>query len=216
MATPFVKALVASFVLHASLMGGALYSVAWQPALSLDTTPNAPPAMVVQLASLPTSAVEDGRVEHAVAPMPEPVLASPPQPVAMPKAIPKPASTRPRQMAPAKEHLSSAVQLTPAPVAVDAHGGRHAYEAVLMAHIARYRDYPPRALAQRLQGTGVVHFRLDAHGTLINAHLVESTGHALLDTAMMRAIEKASPYPAPPDGAEEFTLPVRFVVGGVK
>jgi protein TonB len=92
--------------------------------------------------------------------------------------------------------------------------GAHAdFAALVAARLARAKQYPGAAQARRMQGTGVVRFSIDAAGRVTAARLDRSTGHALLDEAIMRTLRRAS-LPAIPEtlglSRMEFSVPIAF------
>jgi len=92
-------------------------------------------------------------------------------------------------------------------------GARADFAALVAARLARAKQYPDAAQARRMQGTGVVWFRIDAGGRVTAARLDQSTGHALLDEAIMRTLRRAS-LPAIPAtlglSRMEFSVPIAF------
>jgi len=74
------------------------------------------------------------------------------------------------------------------------------YDAMVLARFAEAKRYPPRARAQRLEGHVGIEFTLSASGALIEAEIVESSGHRALDRAVLRQIERVSPFPPRTDG----------------
>ena len=69
------------------------------------------------------------------------------------------------------------------------------------------RFYPPAAIAQGLEGEAILMLRFGSGGTLINAEVAKSSGHAILDEAALRAI-RATPHFAA--GPREMLFPVSF------
>jgi len=68
--------------------------------------------------------------------------------------------------------------------------------------------YPQEAIARGLQGEALVLLFLDEAGNVIAARLEESSGHALLDDAAVRAARMLRALPA--GAPREALLPVRF------
>lgn len=67
--------------------------------------------------------------------------------------------------------------------------------------------YPPAAIAQGLEGEAWVRLIFDEHGRVSTVSLVQSSGHALLDRAALRAARRLH---APEATLSELILPVRF------
>jgi len=58
-----------------------------------------------------------------------------------------------------------------------------------------------------VRGQSVVAFRIAAGGGLASVSIAIRSGSAKLDAAAMRAIQRAAPFPVPPEGARrDFTI----------
>lgn len=68
--------------------------------------------------------------------------------------------------------------------------------------------YPPEAIAQGRQGEVLVLLILDEHGDVVASRVEQSSGHAILDSAALRAVRSLRSLPA--DAPRETLLPVRF------
>jgi periplasmic protein TonB len=68
--------------------------------------------------------------------------------------------------------------------------------------LARRRD---------MQGRAVVSFMLHTSGTATDLRIVESSGHAVLDTAALDVVARAVPLPAP-DAPTQVVLPIVFAL----
>jgi protein TonB len=53
-------------------------------------------------------------------------------------------------------------------------------------------------MKQKREGAGRVTFRINVDGTVLDPRITESTGYAALDEAVLDALHRASPVPAPP------------------
>ena len=96
-------------------------------------------------------------------------------------------------------------------------GGRanvSSYQAEVLAHLQRYRLYPPEARSRGIVGMALVHFALAANGSVIAASLAKSSGAASLDEAALSMVRRASPFPPiPPElgrARMDFSAPIRF------
>lgn len=74
--------------------------------------------------------------------------------------------------------------------------------------IARELFYPTEAIERGLEGEALVLIFLDEAGNAIAARIESSSGHALLDTAAVRAARTLRAMPA--SAPREAVLPVRF------
>jgi protein TonB len=85
------------------------------------------------------------------------------------------------------------------------------WQALLMAHIERYKRYPSDARPRGERGIASVYFTIDGRGNVLSAKLVRSSGFSALDQEVVSAVRRASPVPAPPSSANRtITVPMRF------
>jgi periplasmic protein TonB len=179
-----------------------------------------------------------------VAPSPEVALPQPARPVeiakpaeaAKPSAKPKPEPKRAardearRQRAEAKPESREppAPRTTAAPRAERqaalqsaAQAGRAAaaaalpsYRERLVAHLARYKQYPSASKAAGDQGTALLSFTVGRSGQVLASRLARSSGHSALDAETMAMIHRAQPLPSfPPEltqASMSFTVPINF------
>ncbi|WP_235976451.1 energy transducer TonB family protein [Sandaracinobacteroides hominis] len=122
----------------------------------------------------------------------EQVVEAPPIPeTTAPKSIPAPPATKP----------SSNVEAS--------------WEALLLAHLEKYRRYPAAARARREQGVAYVQFRMNRAGTILSARIQRSSGSAVLDSAALETLRRAQPLPPIPQERPdelELSVPVEFFV----
>lgn len=198
--------------------------------------PSEPPPEVVALpepepVSEPVPVVERG---EPVAPPPRPVV----RPVDKPKPPPKPPAkpVKPAPVAPvtaptAPPVADSVPALTspaavpaPAQQAAEAQASRQReadamaeYRGLLMALLARHKEYP--RLSRRLgeQGEVRVAFEVAADGRVLSVALVQGSGHARLDEATLGIFEvlnrQLPPFlPGMAAASLRFELPVRYAL----
>jgi|GEM_PF-992261 len=88
------------------------------------------------------------------------------------------------------------------------------YNAMVLAHLQRFRVYPEQARASKITGVSTVRFTLGAGGNVIAVSLAGSSGQGILDQAALAMVQRASPFPPiPPSlgrGSMSFAAPVRF------
>lgn len=88
------------------------------------------------------------------------------------------------------------------------------YNAMVLAHLQRYRVYPEQARASRVTGVSTVRFTLGAGGNVISVSLAGSSGTGMLDQAALAMVQRASPFPPIPPSlgraSMTFAAPVRF------
>jgi TonB family protein len=88
------------------------------------------------------------------------------------------------------------------------------YQAEVLAHLQRYRVYPPEARNRGITGTAMVRFALASNGGVMSASLGRSSGAEILDEAALSMVRRASPFPPIPPGLGrshmDFAAPIRF------
>lgn len=88
------------------------------------------------------------------------------------------------------------------------------YVRRFMARLERYKHYPRAARVHQLEGTALLWLRVDRGGRVLAYDVEESSGHRLLDRAVLRAIERASPMPPLPANYPrtelELVVPIAF------
>ncbi|WP_024511633.1 energy transducer TonB [Bradyrhizobium sp. ARR65] len=85
------------------------------------------------------------------------------------------------------------------------------WQSRLMAHLERRKRYPPAAREKGETGIVFVRFRIDDAGNVLSVALARSSGFSELDGEVLSLVQRASPVPAPPPGANKLiTAPVRF------
>lgn len=79
------------------------------------------------------------------------------------------------------------------------------YPGLVRKHLSRAPH--PRL---RARGAAVIRFGLDVSGRVVAAQVARSSGSAPLDAAALRMVRSASPFPAPPKGAQRsFTIQIK-------
>jgi periplasmic protein TonB len=153
-------------------------------------------------------------------PKPEPAKVEPekkPSPV-KPKVV-RAEAKKPTEAPPAPRTTASPKAERLGPAALVASTGASAaavasYNQLVLAHLRRFKQYPPEAKAAGIQGVGRVNFTLSRSGQVMASKLVGSTGHAALDAESMATLRRAQPFPPfPPDmkqASMSFTMPVSF------
>jgi protein TonB len=90
------------------------------------------------------------------------------------------------------------------------------YNAMVLAHLQRFRVYPEQARAAKIIGVATVRFTISASGSVVGVSLAGSSGASVLDQAAVSMVQRASPFPPIPAslarGSMSFAAPVRFNV----
>ncbi len=87
-----------------------------------------------------------------------------------------------------------------------------AYLALIRARIEANRNYPASARRSGHEGTTSIQVTIDSDGTLASAQVTQSSGHFALDRAATRMVQKAAPFPEPPQPTFQVTLPIAFAL----
>lgn len=205
------------------------------PTLSVASTESPPPDLPPLPAPEPEVKGPDlPKEEHAdavLAPLP------PPPPLPSPTATPTPAPQvekkppppkkqdveRKKPVHPDKQKVARTSapptsQTQPANVAAAPSAGAASAPSVspaswkgeLMAHLNRYKRYPPGGGA----GASSVAFTINRSGEVLSARLIGSSGDGALDEEAVALVRRASPVPVPPPefggGSITLTVPIRF------
>ncbi|ACB96505.1 energy transducer TonB [Beijerinckia indica] len=87
------------------------------------------------------------------------------------------------------------------------------YKVIVFGLLERAKHYPETALQRGARGRAVVGFSLDDAGRVINLELLQSSGEADLDVESLALVDRASPFPVPPPGAQRtFAAEIGFGV----
>ncbi len=168
------------------------------------------------------------KVEPKIKPEPKPVIKPLPTPVAEPtQPITEPPPVQPTEViavAP-KPNAAPPVQTVPVPTPVvqepppvsnqaDYEDARNKYGNSLWGAISKYKKYPKIAAMRNWQGEAIVELELDGNGKLKSKKIVQSSGHDVLDKQALEMVEKALPFPAPPEvlrgNSFTITVPIPF------
>jgi len=159
--------------------------------------------------------------QHAEVPKPKMVVVQKPrsQPAATPKPHSEVAQTKsgpalaPQPPSEAKQVAYNRAALPSASKQTESWSSR------LLAHLARHKRYPPRALRSGQQGVARVHFAVNAQGQVLSSSLAKSSGSQVLDRETLNIIQRAQPLPTPPpelldNGVVEITVPMVYLLRG--
>ena len=90
------------------------------------------------------------------------------------------------------------------------------YLGELQTWLRQHKEYPRRARFRRQEGTTFLQFVIDRDGRLRAYDIEKSSGHDLLDRAVIDMIQRAQPLPPIPNDLEQnrlvLTVPVEFVL----
>ncbi|WP_027534007.1 energy transducer TonB [Bradyrhizobium sp. WSM3983] len=90
------------------------------------------------------------------------------------------------------------------------------WRSQILALVERNKRYPEAARSRHEQGITRVRFTLDRKGQVSNAEVTQSSGSTALDGEAIALLQRAQPFPAPPNSFEgqsvAVKLPIRFTV----
>lgn len=87
------------------------------------------------------------------------------------------------------------------------------YQGTIQAWLEKYKRYPDRARRRNEQGVVMVEFAIDGRGHVLSHRLITPSGYQLLDAEAEALLARASPFPAPPNGAGlSMTVPISFAL----
>ncbi len=103
---------------------------------------------------------------------------------------------------------------TPVVSQTDMDDARGRYSNTLWGAISKHKQYPKIAQMRGWQGDAVVELLLDGSGKLKSKKIIQSSGHDVLDKQALEMVEKAAPYPIPPEvlrgNSFTITVPIPF------
>ncbi len=87
------------------------------------------------------------------------------------------------------------------------------WKSELYARLKQFQHYPEAARSRGETGTASISFTIDRSGRVVAAHLVASSGSSILDQEALATVHRASPMPAPPNGASvTVSVPMRYTL----
>ncbi|ELW2328544.1 energy transducer TonB [Campylobacter jejuni] len=90
------------------------------------------------------------------------------------------------------------------------------YQALLMAHLAKFKKYPQEAIMQKQEGVVRIRVSIDESGNVLSKELKKSCPYAVLNDEVLSLFKRASPLPKPPkemlkDGDKiSFVMPIDY------
>ncbi len=150
--------------------------------------------------------------ETTVTPLPEAVVDEEPTPISPPvqpeviAVAPKPESP------PAPNPVPPPVQkpFTPSPAQIS--DANDQYGNTLWGAISKYKKYPRIAQQRGWQGEVIVELSLDGNGKLRSKQILQSSGYDSLDQQALEMVEKALPFPAPPEALRGSNFTIRVPI----
>ncbi|EDH1569933.1 energy transducer TonB [Campylobacter jejuni] len=90
------------------------------------------------------------------------------------------------------------------------------YQALLMAHLTKFKKYPQEAIMQKQEGVVRIRVSIDESGNVLSKELKKSCPYAALNDEVLSLFKRASPLPKPPkemlkDGEKiSFVMPIDY------
>nr|WP_306808513.1 energy transducer TonB [Campylobacter upsaliensis] len=72
------------------------------------------------------------------------------------------------------------------------------YQALLMAHLTKFKKYPQEAIMQKQEGVVRIRVSIDENGNVLSKELKKSCPYAALNDEVLSLFKRASPLPKPP------------------
>ncbi|ECL9128321.1 energy transducer TonB, partial [Campylobacter coli] len=72
------------------------------------------------------------------------------------------------------------------------------YQALLMAHLTKFKKYPQEAIMQKQEGVVRIRVSIDESGNVLSKELKKSCPYAALNDEVLSLFKRASPLPKPP------------------
>ncbi|EAH5455377.1 energy transducer TonB [Campylobacter jejuni] len=72
------------------------------------------------------------------------------------------------------------------------------YQALLMAHLTKFKKYPQEAIMQKQEGVVRIRVSIDESGNVLSKELKKSCPYAALNDEALNLFKRASPLPKPP------------------
>ncbi len=93
---------------------------------------------------------------------------------------------------------------------------KRSYESQLLAWLHRHKEYPNIARRRSQEGSVILKFTINAEGKLLSHEITQASEHAVLNSAVVKMIKKASPMPPVPEALRRdqvkfsYTIPIHF------
>ncbi|HEH6129848.1 TPA: energy transducer TonB [Campylobacter jejuni] len=90
------------------------------------------------------------------------------------------------------------------------------YQALLMAHLTKFKKYPQEAIMQKQEGVVRIRVSIDESGNVLSKELKKSCPYAVLNDEVLSLFKRASPLPKPPkemlknDEKISFVMPIDY------
>ncbi len=157
-------------------------------------------------------------VPDVLPPVPQAAVTLPPPlpPRTRPPPRPRPAVTKSPTVAPPVAAPAPAQPAPPAAAPAAAAQAQATWEGALVAHLARFKRFPPAAQRRGEQGIVLMHVTMTRDGTVVAMSIVRGSGYADLDEEAKAWMARAQPLPAAPPEVTaqqpQIVVPLRFTL----
>jgi len=176
----------------------------------------------------PEPEVIQPKIEPKLKPEPKPVIKDKPSPIVQESqpVVETPVITPPQEVLavkpaperPAPTHTVPVAEPVkeppPAPSQADIDNATGRYGNALWNAISKHKKYPKIAQMRGWQGETIIELELDGTGKLKSKKVTQSSGYEVLDKQALEMVEKALPFPTPPEALRSsnftITVPVPF------
>jgi protein TonB len=188
-----------------------------------EPPPPAPPEPIQ-----PPAEVVKPEIKPTLKPEPKPVLQEKPSPIVeevQPVVEPPPITTPQEVIAvkPTPERITPTLtvpvaepikEAPPKPSQIDIDNATGRYGNALWSAISKHKKYPKIAQMRGWQGETIIELELDGTGKIKSKKITQSSGYEVLDKQALEMVEKALPFPTPPEALRSsnftITIPVPF------
>jgi protein TonB len=167
-----------------------------EPVKPEPVKPKITPKAVVKPSPEPVEVNEEPAPMTPPSDIPE-VIAVAPKPEALPTPNPVPPPVIPKPTTPSPAQISDA---------------NDQYGNTLWGAISKYKKYPRIAQQRGWQGEVVVELSLDGNGKLKSKQILQSSGYDSLDQQALEMVEKALPFPQPPEALRGSNFTIRVPI----
>lgn len=112
----------------------------------------------------------------------------------------------------AVEHAEKAAAPAPGHAARRASAADLHWQRLLVAQLERFKHFPREAAGR--SGAARLFFSIDRRGRLLGSRIVKSSGNAALDAETLATVNRAAPFPPPPEDVADdqlsFIVPIRY------
>ena len=86
------------------------------------------------------------------------------------------------------------------------------YLEMVRLKIEQHKSYPDMAKTRQIEGSVTVRFVITPEGGVRAVEIAKTSRHMVLDTAALRAVKDASPFPTPPRHLFKGEIPLELTI----